>query len=180
MSAAYAARHPRTPIRAFICMADSLGLGEEAVDHEIHAHEAMTTLVRGWAEDDAAFPAAFRDDVHPRADRGRTAWVDDLQRVAGSADLASRLFPRSVSAHRCLRRFSPRISAQRRSSCDGRSGYAVFLRRFRDGRSWRTIRGTQSAECTFFSRIGPRSSILQRAVTPSSRKLASWWPVAGS
>ena len=92
VSAAYAARHPERLTGLILYGGFVRGWRKRGSRHEIHAHEAMTTLIReGWAEDNAAFRQLFTTMFIPGASRDQTAWFNDLQRVTVSADMASRL-----------------------------------------------------------------------------------------
>lgn len=92
VSAAYAALHPERLTGLILYGGFVRGWRKRGSRHEIHAHEAMTTLIReGWAEDNAAFRQLFTTMFIPGASRDQTAWFNDLQRVTVSADMASRL-----------------------------------------------------------------------------------------
>jgi pimeloyl-ACP methyl ester carboxylesterase len=92
VSAAYAARHPDRLSGLILYGGFVKGWRKRANQHEISAHEAMTTLIReGWGADKPAFRQLFTTMFIPGANRDQTAWFNELQRITVSPHVASRL-----------------------------------------------------------------------------------------
>jgi pimeloyl-ACP methyl ester carboxylesterase len=92
VSAAYAARHPERVSCLILYGGFVKGWRRRGDRHEIAKHEAMTALIReGWGDSNSTFRQLFTNMFIPGASAEQTAWFNDLQRVAVSADLASRL-----------------------------------------------------------------------------------------
>jgi hypothetical protein len=76
---AYAALHPERLTGLILYGGFVRGWRKRDSRHEIHANEAMTTLIReGWAEDNAAFRQLFTTMFIPGANRDQSAWFNDL------------------------------------------------------------------------------------------------------
>ena len=91
VSAAYAARHPERLSGLILYGGFVKGWRKRANDHEILAHQAMTTLIReGWAADKPAFRQLFTTMFIPGANSGSNRLV---QRVAAHYRLAARCQP---------------------------------------------------------------------------------------
>jgi pimeloyl-ACP methyl ester carboxylesterase len=92
VSAAYAARHPERLTGLILYGGFVKGWRKRGDRHEITTHEAMTTLIReGWGKNNPAFRQLFATMFIPGANQEQIVWFNELQRIAVSADDASRL-----------------------------------------------------------------------------------------
>lgn len=92
VSAAYAARHPERLTGLILYGGFVKGWRKRGDRHEITTHEAMTTLIReGWGKNNPAFRQLFTMMFIPGANQEQIVWFNELQRIAVSANDASRL-----------------------------------------------------------------------------------------
>jgi pimeloyl-ACP methyl ester carboxylesterase len=92
VSAAYAARHPERLTGLILYGGFVKGWRKRGDRHEITTHEAMTTLIReGWGKNNRVFRQLFTTMFIPGANQEQIVWFNELQRIAVSADDASRL-----------------------------------------------------------------------------------------
>jgi pimeloyl-ACP methyl ester carboxylesterase len=92
VSVAYAARHPERLTGLILYGGFAKGWRKRGDRHEISTHEAMTTLIReGWGKNNPVFRQLFTTMFIPGASREQINWFNELQRIAVSADDASRL-----------------------------------------------------------------------------------------
>jgi len=92
VSAAYAARHPERLAGLILYGGFVKGWRKRGDRHEITTHEAMTTLIReGWGKNNPVFRQLFTTMFIPGASQEQIVCFNELQRIAASADDASRL-----------------------------------------------------------------------------------------
>jgi TolB-like protein/DNA-binding winged helix-turn-helix (wHTH) protein/pimeloyl-ACP methyl ester carboxylesterase len=93
---AYAARHPDRVSRLVLVNAFAQGWRARGNAREIEQREAMITLMQqSWTQDNPISRQLHASLQLPDATSEETAWFNDLQRIAASADNAARLL-RSV------------------------------------------------------------------------------------
>jgi pimeloyl-ACP methyl ester carboxylesterase len=91
-AAAYAARYPERLSGLILYGGFVKGWRMRGDQHEISTHEAMTTMIReGWGKNNPAFRQLFTTMFIPGANQEQITWFNELQRIAVSADDASRL-----------------------------------------------------------------------------------------
>jgi DNA-binding SARP family transcriptional activator/pimeloyl-ACP methyl ester carboxylesterase len=93
VSIAYAVRHPDRVTRLVLQSGYAKGSRIDTPPSVIAKHEAMLTLIReGWAQDNPAFRQMFASMLIPDATTEQVNWMNELQRISTSPEIAVRLF----------------------------------------------------------------------------------------
>ena len=115
---AYAARHPErvTRLLFYNSYADA---ARDQTPEESEVEDTFDQMIKvGWARPDSTFRRVFTSMLIPAATEEQKGWLDELQRVAASADHAPT--PPGTSAATTMRRAACRSSTCRPWSCTRR------------------------------------------------------------